>query len=466
MQSAQPRNTLGLVTKIQTSDVFTPGKNTTLTYVDRRDDVAAADLRKHIRRGGWLVSVVGPTKMGKTVLAQREAPNAFVVQGHAIRSVDEFFSKFAGYFGIPSEKSQSTVSGDRSKWGFMAKLGLFGIGEAGSDFGGETSLDVSAGTTTTVNPEQASLEAVEIIVGKRGKVTVVIDDFHFIPREVRKSLVQALKPVAYAGATIILITLPHRRAETTDLVSDMQGRTATVEVTPWKEAELAKIASLGFPKLNVVDPSGLGDRLAASSYGSPQIMQHLCLELVETVNEIFEEQTVPTPLVEPSDWLEFHREVRDEGAIKWVQKFIGGPPVRGQKRKKHDLKDGRTFDGYQVIIAALKELGPELDLSVPDLNAQIDSMLKSGKSGEVTVGGKLAQMSELASKPLKAKLREADDEDVPVSELFEADADLDPAAGLPQPVFEYVPDDVGKTIHILEPYVAYTVRWHVDNLLS
>jgi hypothetical protein len=404
--------------------------------------------------------------MGKTVLAQKEAPNAFVIQGHAIQKVEDFWTRFATYFGIPSETSQSKVTGDKSKWGFFSKLSLFGVGEAGADVGGEHTTDIGSSSNTTINPEQAALEAVKTIYAKGGRVTVVVDDFHFIPRGVRKSLVQALKPVAFAGACIIFITLPHRRAESTDLVSDMGGRTAVVEVTPWASTDLAEIASIGFPKLRLEDHLGLGEKLAANSYGSPQIMQQLCLELVETVNDVIEECDEPTLVNEPADWEDFYREVRDEGAIKWVQRFIGGPLVRGQKRKTHTLVDGREYDGYQVIIAALKELGPPLDLSPTELNLQIDSMLRDQKSGDVKVGGKLAQMSALATKPLEAALKEADNEDAEVGEIFQDLPGNDPASGTPQPVFEYMPEDVGNTIHILEPYVAYTIRWHVDGLLE
>lgn len=346
----------------------------------------------------------------------------------------------------------------------MSKLGFFGVGEAAAEVGGEHAIDKAQSSTSTVNADQAALEAVEVIRRAGGKVTVVIDDFHFIPPAVRKSLVQALKPIAFAGATIILITLPHRRTETSDLVTDMGGRTATVEVTPWDESDLASIATLGFEELKLADPLNLASRLAAASYGSPQIMQQLCLELCETVNDIYEAQVYRTELAQPADWPAFYREVRDEAAIKWVERFIGGPKIRGQKRKTHVLTDGRIFDGYQVILAALKELGPPLDLTVPTLSAQIDKMLKDSRPADVAVGNKLAQMTELALKPLNAKLKEAETEDV-TEDLVDVDPD-DPAAGTPQPVFEYLPDAVGTTIHILEPYVAYTIRWHSDALLN
>ncbi|MBE9924837.1 hypothetical protein G8C93_02885 [Cellulosimicrobium cellulans] len=449
---------------VKTEDVFTPGKNTTLTYVERQHEQAVRDLRRHIRRGGVLVSVIGPTKMGKTVLVQREAPHAFVVHGNAIENVDDFWERFAAFLEIPLASTRTTVVGDKSKWGFFGKLGLFGVGETGANVGGEHTVDKGTSTTSTMNADQAALQAVKTIRDGGGKITIVVDDFHFIPEPVRKGLVQALKPIAFAGATIILITLPHRRTETSDLVTDMSGRTATVEINPWNTDDLATIATLGFEKLNLVDGREIADRLAEASYGSPQIMQQLCLELCETVNDILEAQGSPTLLVEPADWAEFHREVRDDAAVKWVHRFIAGPLMRGKKRNLHELTDGRVFDGYQVILAALKELGPPLDLTVPVLTAQIDKMLKDTKANALAVGKKLSQMSTLAAKPLSAKLAETDDEDATANLLVESDDD--PASGTPQPVFEYVPDAVGPTIHILEPYLAYTIRWHSEDLLK
>src|SRR5690606_39897530 len=132
--------------------------------------------------------------------------------------------------------------------------------------------------------------------------------------------------------------------------------------------------------------TGLGARLHSASYGSPQIMQHLCLELVETVNGVLTTRESPLPLVEPADWQTFHQTVSDDGATKWVERFIGGPPVRGQKRKTHTLIDGRTFDGYQVIIAALKELGPPLWHSTAELTAIINEVKQDPKVVAVSVG--------------------------------------------------------------------------------
>ncbi|MEK8229367.1 hypothetical protein NKG05_30840 [Oerskovia sp. M15] len=86
-------------------------------------------------------------------------------------------------------------------------------------------------------------------------------------------------------------------------------------------------------------------------------MQQLCLELCETVNDVFEARASLTLLAPPADWAEFYRELRDDAAVKWVARFIAGPAVRGSKRKMHELIDGREVDGYQVILAALRSWG-------------------------------------------------------------------------------------------------------------
>lgn len=451
--------------QLRSNAVFTPGRFTTHTYVNRAQGDTAKELRKYIRWGAFLVTLLGPTKMGKTVLAEREAPGAFSISGNAIQDVDKFWSKFANYLDIPTEVSTSKVTGDRSRWGFKGNLGFFGATNAGEHHVGKTTS-----VSNAIDAEQAVIESIKMIHGEGGgNVTAIIDDFHFVPADVREPLVQALKAAAYAGATIVVITLPHRRADITDLVGDMGGRTATIEVTPWEAVELKEIASLGFPKLALRDPDNVGQTLAEASYGSPQIMQQLCLELVDEVNETYVTGEKWKNIVQPDNWPAFHRSIRDEGAIKWVEKFISGPPVRGTARKQHALVDGRMLDGYQVIIAALQELGPPLSLRTTDLTTKIDEILRGSTATAVTVGQKLSQMSFLASKSLRTKLKEVESEEVTEDDLI-----VEPGpdggqgsatASVPQPVFEYAPDASRENINILEPYVAYTIRWHIGSLL-
>src|SRR5690606_29137875 len=116
------------------------------TYVNRARGDAAKELRKYIRWGAYLVTLLGPTKMGKTVLAEKEAPSALSISGNAIQDADRFWTKFANYLGIPSEVSASKVTGDRSRWGFRGNLGFFG-----AHFGGDHNVGKTNSTSNAID---------------------------------------------------------------------------------------------------------------------------------------------------------------------------------------------------------------------------------------------------------------------------------------------------------------------------
>lgn len=435
-------------------DVFTPGKATTLTYVDRTHKNVAADLRVSLKRGGKFISVVGPTKMGKTVLVEREAPTAVVIQGQSIRQVNDLWSRLASFFEVPVATTAGKVVGNKAKWGFFGKFGIPAF-SAGGDIGGEHSVDRSKSHNTEVYADQVLPELVEKLRAAGQLVTIVLDDFHFIPEQTRREVIQALKPLAHKGASVVIITLPHRRSEASRLVKDVGGRTETIEVEPWSDDDLALIAQKGFGELHVDDPAQLGERMASESYGSPQIMQQLCLELCERANNVENALSTRFTLQAPADWASFWRLVRDEDSSDWLSKLDSGPKERGQTRNRHRLNSGLDLDGYGVLLVALRALGPKLSISLDELNAEIARQLVSKKTSSLGIVTKLGHMSTIAAKSLDASAPEVELED---------DEIQDPAAGSAQPVFEYVAER--EEIHILEPYLAYTLKWHSDELLG
>jgi len=392
--------------------------------------------------------------MGKTVLVEREAPSAVVIQGQSIRHVNDLWSRLASFFEVPVAATAGKVVGNKAKWGFFTKFGIPGV-SAGNDIGGEHSVDRSTSYNTEVYADQVLPELVEKLRADGQLVTIVLDDFHFIPEQTRREAIQALKPLAHKGASVVIITLPHRRSEASRLVKDVGGRTETVEVEPWSDDDLALIAQKGFDELHVDDPAQLGGRMASESYGSPQIMQQLCLEICERVNGVESALSTRIDLQEPADWAAFWRLVQDEDSSDWLSKLVSGPKQRGQSRKRHGLNSGLELDGYGVLLVALRALGPKLSISLDELNAEIARQLVSKKTSSLGVVTKLGHMSTIAAKSLDASAPEVE---------YEDDEIQDPAAGSPQPVFEYVAER--EEIHILEPYLAYTLKWHSDDLLG
>src|SRR5699024_8139204 len=164
--------------------------------------------------------------------------SAVVIQGQSIRHVNDLWSRLASFFEVPVAATAGKVVGNKAKWGFFTKFGIPGV-SAGNDIGGEHSVDRSTSYNTEVYADQVLPELVEKLRADGQLVTIVLDDFHFIPEQTRREAIQALKPLAHKGASVVIITLPHRRSEASRLVKDVGGRTETVEVEPWSDDDLA-----------------------------------------------------------------------------------------------------------------------------------------------------------------------------------------------------------------------------------
>ena len=60
--------------KLQTKQVFTPGGQPTVTYIDRAHLGLESALKRAMARGFSIISVTGQTKSGKTVLCRKVVP--------------------------------------------------------------------------------------------------------------------------------------------------------------------------------------------------------------------------------------------------------------------------------------------------------------------------------------------------------------------------------------------------------
>lgn len=448
----------------QSHDVFVPGKVSEITYVHREDRAAENGLATEARRGGKIVSVVGPTKMGKTVLVGKIIQDSLWLEGQWLRSLDDFWTKLAVELNLPTSKGGSTTTGDTAKWSIMAKLGFPGVGGASASVAGDHKLEKAQSWSTNIPQDQAVTRALKELSAAGRKHSIVIDDFHFVPAAVRTEIIQNLKPLTYAGIPAMLITLPHRRRDSIAGVEDIGGRTRTISVKAWLESELIQIAQKGFDALKVLDTDNkLAQQLARESYGSPELMQRLSLELCETVNGVFNTAEEPKLLVAPSSWEDFLGEIEDEQALAWLERLVSGPKVRGKERRSFELKDGRVLDGYQVILTAMKAQGPLLSMTEDAIKQSIiDLLANPADFNKVSLANKLHHMSDIATKSLSESAPELEDED---SSLWDEYVE-DPANGSVQPVFEYAHTELPRRVYIIEPFLAFTLRWQGDRYLQ
>jgi hypothetical protein len=126
---------------------------------------------------------------------------------------------------------------------------------------------------------KGSLKTIAIKLLDEKKSPLIIDDFHYISRDKQASIVRAVKSLIFEGFPVIFIAIPHRRFDAIKVEKEMTGRVENVCIPPWRNHELAKIATVGFPLLNLDVSLKMINKLVNESISSPHLMQEFCKEL-------------------------------------------------------------------------------------------------------------------------------------------------------------------------------------------
>jgi hypothetical protein len=264
---------------LNATEIFTPGTLPEHTYYDREDLKLEWRLLEAIETKGFISSVSGPSKSGKTVLCETVIGKRkmLIVTGGGVAAEDQFWRKMRQKLGLP-------VASRREKGR-----------DKGGEFGGKASVSMQlplvaggkAKLEGTLKTSESSIEGFDYdgpdgtelleYVASKG-YTLVVDDFHYIDRTVQKSLAEQFKEAARQGAVIVVVSVSHWSDDAIRANPDLRGRVASIDIPYWSDAELRMIAEKGFPLLNVQPDTALVDRFVAESVSSPQLMQAICLQ--------------------------------------------------------------------------------------------------------------------------------------------------------------------------------------------
>lgn len=331
--------------------VFKPGTYPGLTYVTRQPRTMGYTYEERLRQSlsieGYLTYIIGPSKIGKTVLCENVigADNMICMSGNDFVKEKDFWSGIGKKAGISMEaeiSEQNSVSSENE----------------------------NKATTITKN-YTGNKDKILRYFKETGKV-LVLDDFHYAPEEIQYDIACQLKEVIRLGFKAVVISLPYRSDDAIRLNPDLTGRISVIEMEPWTDKELQMIAQKGFMELGISVSSELMERMAMESIHSPQMMQAVCLNIgllplnfSDITDKIIEESCRFTCANLP------YADV--------VRILKSGPPTRGQQRLKYDMKDGSKRDIYSVILKILADNPPLIELNLSELTERIQCNVQNAK---------------------------------------------------------------------------------------
>ncbi|HKH99114.1 MAG TPA: hypothetical protein VJ999_08400 [Candidatus Sulfotelmatobacter sp.] len=339
-------------------DIFVPGGFPRHTYNPR----AALQLEEKLSEARdnlcKLVTVTGHTKSGKTVLTKKIFPreDAVWIDGGVVSTEDNFWDIIIEQLDLfqATEKEEGKEIEVKVEGKGSAEANFLvakGSGEVGAGIGRTRSSGQKFGQTLSSR-----------VVALRGlahtKIPLIVDDFHYIPRDMQGNIIRALKPLIFDGLPVIIIAIPHRRYDAIKVEREMTGRISAVEIQPWSEDELQFIPRTGFNLLTCAVPQRLSALLATESIGSPHLMQDFCRGLCGLLG--FREDVVIKELVVTDEQLQsVFRNVADTIGRPMFEKLARGPRQRSD-RLPRQLKDGRTVDIYGLVLHGLAHIRPAL----------------------------------------------------------------------------------------------------------
>ena len=298
-------------------------KHTQYTYEER--------LKQSLAIDGYLTYIVGPSKIGKTVLCE-----SVIGQKNMVSMSGNDFSKEHDFWSGLGKKIGISMTAE--------------ISEENSAF----SENEQRATTITKNYFTAKDKVVSYF--KEYDKVLVLDDFHYAPPSIQYDIACQLKEVIRTGFKAIVISLPYRSDDAIRLNPDLTGRLSVIEIEPWELSELKRIADKGFSTLNISLDDNIISRMANKS-----------LEITdETVSESCRFTCMNLPY----------------GDVVRILK--AGPPTRGQQRLRYELQDGSKRDIYSLILKVLADDPPSIKLSIEELmerirNNMADNVLKQQK---------------------------------------------------------------------------------------
>jgi|WetSurMetagenome_2_1015567.scaffolds.fasta_scaffold20326_3 hypothetical protein len=245
------------------------------TYVDRQnlDKLFGYYLesQKHI-------VVHGASKQGKSCLRKKtiDDKNSLIIQClPSMETMEDVWRTALERAGVEKPVSSSVTS---SSGGHIdAEV----TGQAKLPFLGGIEATVKGGIEDkkSLTKEKESIHGDSLLLKlaiflRENNKRLILEDFHYLPDDVRKNIASGLKALYEEKAYIIIIGIWSEQNLITYYNGDLTGRIEEINLT-WDQDELAQVLSKGEGALNIEFAPGFKSQLIESTFGNVGLVQRL-----------------------------------------------------------------------------------------------------------------------------------------------------------------------------------------------
>lgn len=366
---------------IHRDDVFTAGGQPTVTYVDRQDRDIERMLARAIATPNQVVSLAGPTKTGKTVLCKKALSQRdyIWIDGGKIKTAEDFWQTVTSELNIPMENSVT----QGSELSVSAEGAIPFITTAGGSH-------LSRRSKTETFKIDSMSRALEHMTAER--TVLVVDDFHYIPPEIRTEIIRNIKGAVFNGLKVLLLSVTHRVFDAIKAESELTGRFTTVTLPHWTKHDLRQIPLKGFEVLGVSYDGSLLERLCDEAQENPFLMQKFCWEICYDCGIERKSLVGKHEIPGAYDLKKMCKKLAYDAGLPIYKKLAAGPQSR-RLREKRILRRGGEVDIYEATLLAIAETGPKSVIKYDELREVMNGLLKDKMPQKHEITAALKQLT-------------------------------------------------------------------------
>lgn len=345
--------------------------------IDRTNLSAFSKSASLFQRRGMIVSLWGPSKIGKTTLARQVYSSRKLVEVHGqhAKTIEQFFETLRVALHAP-EKTIMTSSGAQEYADQVHAKGTVSVDGFGmkAGIGGGGNKRCARTVSTTMRHEyglRTPLELIQKLVDL--DAVLMIDDAHAIPPDVQADILRHMRDFLSNSGTVCLVSVPDCLTRVLATDHELAALTCMIEAPPWSSKELARICRKGFYALGLQVPDPAIRTLVRSCNYNPLLLQILCLNLCRQY-EIVEVQH-PHRLLAPST-TQLRKVVRSTAEERPRPAYV---EIATSADESWKLKSGRPASIYALILLGVRHIGFQQEIGAGRLTERIAELV--GQAG-------------------------------------------------------------------------------------